>query len=116
MPLYDYQCKGCGREVEKSAPMAERHNQTCDVCHDELEILFKPTPRYKPFNGYFDEGLGVEVTGRQHRQRVMRDLGMDFRDHPSKGDLNARKDKCNEVRKREISAGLRDRRTGAPLR
>lgn len=114
MPLYDYECDQCGAESERMALMAERNSQKCE-CGGALIIVHRPTPRYKPFNNYFDIGLGVEITGRDHRRRVMRDLGMDFRDHPSPGDTTARKDRCNEARKREVEMGVRDRRTGVPL-
>lgn len=53
-----------------------------------------------PFSNYFDEGLGVDITGRDHRRRVMRDLHCDHRELPTKGDKSARRDKI-EQRKRE---------------
>ncbi len=92
MPLYDYRCPECKEEIERSATIAERHNQTCETCGGPLEKIPKPTPRYVPFQNYFDLGLGVEVTGRDHRRRVMRDLNCDHRDPPSKGDISARRD------------------------
>jgi hypothetical protein len=41
----------------------------------------------------------VNITGKDHRRRVMRDLQCDYRDHPSQGQLSARKDWANEKRK-----------------
>ena len=51
------------------------------------------------FQNYYDLGLDVDITGRQHRQRVMRDLKVDYRDPPSKGDRSARIDKMMEKRR-----------------
>lgn len=99
MPLYDYRCKSCSWEGEKMAPIAVRHSQKCDTCDGKLEMIFKPQPRYVPFQNYFDIGLGVEITGRDHRRRVMRDLQCDHRDPPSTGDISARKDWAAEARK-----------------
>lgn len=99
MPLYDYACACCGTQVEKAAPIADRHGQTCDSCGSPLEMIFVPQPRYVPFHPYFDEGLGVHITGRDHRRRVMRDLSCDFRDHMSPGDRSVRRDRAETIRK-----------------
>ena len=56
------------------------------------------------FSNYYDEGLDVEVTGRQQRQRVMRDLKADFRERPSPGERSARRDKAHERRKEQSRA------------
>lgn len=104
MPLYDYRCEQCEVEIERIAPMAARHEQRCDTCSGRLVLVLKPQRTYVPFNPYYDEGLDVEVTGRQHRQRVMRDLKVDYRDRPSPGDLSARRDKMMERRKERLRA------------
>lgn len=93
MPLYDYECSGCGEESEKQALIDRRHEQVCDLCSCPLTLVQRPTRHYRPFHNYFDMGLGVEITGREHRRRVMRGLSMDFKDHPSAGDESARLDK-----------------------
>jgi len=51
------------------------------------------------FSNYYDEGLDVVVTGRDHRRRVMRDMKVDHREPPSRGDLSARRDKMMERRR-----------------
>lgn len=99
MPLYDYRCPTCDAEFEIFALIDFRNDQTCGKCGSKLILVFKPSPAYKPFNPYFDEGLGVQITGRDHRRRVMRDMQCDFRDHPSPGQTSARKDWANERRK-----------------
>lgn len=99
MPLYDYECNDCGHEFEEFQTISERHNMHCPKCSGSCDLTFKPQPRYVPFNGYFDEGLGVHITGRDHRRRVMRDLCCDFRDHPRPGDKSARRDRMHEAKK-----------------
>jgi putative FmdB family regulatory protein len=102
MPLYDYECLACQTALERMAPMAERGNQRCERCGGPLTQVLRPQRRYTPFEPYYDEGLGVEITGRDHRRRVMRDLKCDHRDPPRPGDLSARRDR--------IADRLRERR------
>lgn len=99
MPLYDYECSNCGFEGEIVALMAERKNQVCPACTATLTQVHRPTPRYRPFNPYFDIGLGEEITSYAHRRRVMKSQGMDYRDHPSPGDASARLDKIADTRR-----------------
>lgn len=54
------------------------------------------------FQNYYDEGLDVEVTGRDHRRRVMRDMKVDYRERPSPGDRSARIDRMMEKRKERM--------------
>lgn len=105
-PLYDYQCQRCETEEEIFAPMAERHAQSCERCGEPLRLILRPTPHYDPTqqDTYYDEGLGVEITGRDHRRRVMRDLKCDHRERPRPGDMSARADRCNELRKERARA------------
>lgn len=98
MPLYDYNCLNCG-DREQFALIAHRHDQKCEKCGESLLLILKPQRSYVPFQPYFDEGLGVAITGRDHRRRVMRDQQCDFRDHPSPGDRSARVDRCMEQRR-----------------
>lgn len=101
MPLYDYTCPKCGIR-EQFSLIAHRNDQRCEECGSSLTLIPHPPPKknpYKPFNPYFDEQLGVMITGRDHRRRVMRDQKCDFRDHPSEGQLSARRDWANEIRK-----------------
>ena len=99
MILYDYRCPTCDVEFERPAEISERDNQNCYECGSKLEKLWKPTPRYVPWQPYFDIGLGEMVTGRDHHRRLMRDNNCVQRDLPSKGKLSARKDWAMEQRK-----------------
>lgn len=99
MPLYDYECTECGFEGEQFALMADRSTQKCPKCATILTQVHRPTPRYRPFNAYFDIGLGQEITSLAHRKRVMKAQAMDYRDHPSPGDSSARLDKIADSRR-----------------
>lgn len=99
MPLYQYYCKHCDKDVEIIAAVAARHDQPCPSCGGRLEKVQRPMTDKSIFQPYMDEGLGVFITGRDHRRRVMRDLQCDFRDHMSKGDRSARLDKINQQRR-----------------
>lgn len=102
MRMIDYHCPGCGMDDEYLVRGDEDPRcNVCRKCGHALEVVVRPQRHYKPFEPYFDEGLGVMVTGKMHRRRVMRDLGMDFKDHMSKGDQTARIDKAME-RRREL--------------
>lgn len=101
MPLYDYECPDCGFEGEIAARMDDRKNQPCPKCTTILMQVHRPTPRYRPFNPYFDIGLGEEITSYAHRRRVMKSQGMDYRDHPSPGDTSARLDKIADTRREQ---------------
>lgn len=108
MRMIDFHCNSCGFDGEQLIRSGEDpHTQNCRTCGSRLTVQLRPQRHYKPFHPYFDEGLGVFVTGRDHRRRVMRDLSADFRDHPSKGDTSARKDwaaqtKREQARRRRI--------------
>lgn len=103
MPLYDYECE-CGWEGEKASPIADRHSQTCPKCLRPLALVFRPQPRYVPFNPYFDIGLGEEVTSWGQRRRIMREQKADHRDPPRPGDISARRDWANERRKTRLTS------------
>lgn len=104
MPMYDYLCPKCGDECEKLAPVSQRQNQKCAQCGETLDQIHKPQRHYKPFNPYFDIGLGVEVQDKAHRAKVMRQNGLDFRDHISKGDLSKRNDKIADQKRANRSS------------
>jgi len=55
-----------------------------------------PSPGFEP---RFDIGLGRDVTGWGDIKQEMRRKGLDYRDHPSAGDLSARRDRIEESRR-----------------
>lgn len=70
-----------------------------------------PVLAYHPFTPYFDWGLGVEVTSLAQRWSLMKKQEdgegvivrerLEYRDHPSKGDLAARRDRVEERKKQQ---------------
>jgi hypothetical protein len=79
---------------------------TCEKCGKTLEIGefpfcghgFPGTREYRPFRPYFDVALGAEVTSLAQWNRTMREKHADLTDSPSKGQLSARKDRCEQDR------------------
>src|ERR1043166_1515431 len=43
MPVYEYQCKACGRDFEYQQRMADPDKTTCEVCGGSLERLISRT-------------------------------------------------------------------------
>src|SRR5687768_17059861 len=96
MPRYDYLCEGCGDESERQSTITARNDQKCELCGGTLGLIWKPATSFQPFTPYFDIGLGVDVTDKNHRAKVMRQNALDFREPPKAGDRTARLDKIHE--------------------
>jgi putative FmdB family regulatory protein len=107
MPTYDYLCPKCGDECERIAVIANRNDQKCSQCGEQLDRIMKPQRHFKPFNPYFDMGLGVEVTSPGQRKAEMRKNGFDFKDHPSKGQTSARMDKIADKKRAQSKVAYR---------
>lgn len=79
---------------------------TCESCGNPIEVgdwPFCPHGKVQPRGGFeprFLDGLGEHVTGWGDVRKHMRAKKLDFRDHPSKGWLSARRDRI-EQQKRE---------------
>src|SRR3954470_21137896 len=43
MPVYEYQCKACGRDFEYQQRMADPDKTTCEVCGGALDRLISRT-------------------------------------------------------------------------
>lgn len=84
----------------------------CDKCGATVGIGQSPWCRdghgrvlpAKGFDSFFDIGLGREVSGWGDIHQAMREANLDFRDHPSPGDLSARRDKCETEKKARSAA------------
>lgn len=55
----------------------------------------------RAFEPYFDIGLGKHVTGWGDIRQEMRRKKLDFRDHPTDGDLSARRDRIEQQKRME---------------
>jgi len=85
----------------------------CEVCGKELEIGEWPycphgsAFRRQPFKPWIDEnitGEPVEITSLAQWNRLMKENNVEIRDKMSRGDLDARNDKC-EMMRRELARG-----------
>ena len=78
-------CRFCGHEIEVGewplCPHARVHHE------------------YRPFKPYFDIGLGQQIDSFGQRETVRKSLGLDWRDQPTNGDMSARLDRSNEIRR-----------------
>lgn len=78
------------------------HEVTCESCGQPLTIgswPFCPHGRYLQRSGFeprWDDGLGKYVTGWGDIHQAMRENKLDFRDHPTAGDLSARRDRIEQ--------------------
>jgi putative FmdB family regulatory protein len=53
VPLYEYQCKQCGRRVEKIQMLRDEPLRTCEVCGGELErLISRPAIQFKGTGWY----------------------------------------------------------------
>src|SRR5262245_24336901 len=43
MPVYEYQCKACGRDFEYQQRMSDPDKTTCEACGGELDRLISRT-------------------------------------------------------------------------
>jgi hypothetical protein len=80
----------------------------CDVCGCEYEIgqwPYCPHPwvnKRRPFVPWIDEHISdtpVEIRSLAQWNRLLRENQCDLRDQPTKGDMAARADRCNEMQK-----------------
>ena len=77
MPIYNYQCPGCGELCEAAHRVEERHLERCKQCGTKLEIVITRPPNHpKEMLRYFDRGLGCYVESRDHRRRLMAEKGL----------------------------------------
>ena len=80
----------------------------CSKCGVEYGVGDSPWcrdrhARVTPTNAFhagFDWGLGAEVYSLGERKALMRKHGLDYRDHPSPGEMSVKFDKINEKHRR----------------
>ena len=76
MPIYSYLCSDCGGEQDEYRSVAERNDcPTCNLCK---KTMVKIISGYSVIGDmdYYDENLGVQITSRKHRERVMKEQGV----------------------------------------
>ena len=55
MPIYEYQCKACGREFEYQQRMADPDKTVCENCGGELERLISRTAFQLKGSGWYKD-------------------------------------------------------------
>ena len=55
MPVYEYQCKKCGREFEYQQRMADPDKTECEACGGELERLISRTAFQLKGSGWYKD-------------------------------------------------------------
>jgi putative FmdB family regulatory protein len=59
LPLYEYECKKCGRRVEKIRKFSDPPLTICESCGGELEhVLSSPAIRFKGSGFYITDYAG----------------------------------------------------------
>ena len=59
MPLYEYECKKCGRRVEKIVKFSDPPLTTCESCGGKLKrLLSSPAIRFKGSGFYVNDYAG----------------------------------------------------------
>ncbi len=74
---YEYRCLNCKVVTEVLRLVDDRNNPVCckscgDACR-KIISLSRPQPDMKP---YYDENLETYITGKQHREKVMKKKGV----------------------------------------
>lgn len=83
-------CERCYREVTDPA------DHGVSLCPFERRVDVIATPG---FEARFDIGLGRDVSGWGDIHKAMREMNLDFRDHPSPGQRSVRLDKVHEAKR-----------------
>jgi len=78
MPRYDVECIECGIEVQDIRLNDLDKPAYCSRCGNLSERLFPLTGilGFQPFEGYWDEALGCDVSGRRERRQIMAAEGL----------------------------------------
>lgn len=67
MPLYEYECKKCGRRVEKIQKFSDAPLTTCEICQGELErLLSSPAIQFKG-EGWYVTDYARKSTGSESK-------------------------------------------------
>tara|TARA_R110002110_G_C13338718_1_gene707496 strand:+ start:203 stop:619 length:417 start_codon:yes stop_codon:yes gene_type:complete len=71
---YDFKCTACDKVEERDILSKNRDVQHYCACGAEAMRLFPVAAAFGflPFETHYDEGLGVDITGREHKQEVMK--------------------------------------------
>lgn len=77
-PMYSYKCPKCQKTEDKFNKMAD-HKNGPECCGEIMRQHFTRQYVHGDFAPYWDENLGekpVYVESKQHRKKLMKDLGL----------------------------------------
>ena len=58
MPLYDYRCTSCGRELEVQQSFDDEPLTVCPTCHGKLRKVFAPIAVTFKGSGFYPKPFG----------------------------------------------------------
>lgn len=76
MPNYTYRCFKCQRSWEQVHVISDRKSEKCPACGVEAQIIITASS-YPVVYEYYDDGLGVQVTGTKQRRQIMKNLNLE---------------------------------------
>mgnify|MGYP003151538156 FL=1 len=80
MPLYDFACNDCEYEDEFFRSFNEEEPPQCDKCgatmYQKISLWANTPGRWGDSHGYFDRGLGTYVNNFAHRDKLMKEKGV----------------------------------------
>jgi len=78
MPRYDFVCGLCGKTTTEKVDYNQREEDRPCRCGGTMSYTFPVDAilGFIPFEPYFDEGLGVDVRGRNERNQIMGSMGL----------------------------------------
>ncbi len=80
MPLYEYECKKCGKIKEEFFYVKDMAKKIKCECGDSMDKIISMHTRPVVLD-YYDETLGARVTGPKQQKRLMREhpLQLEFK-------------------------------------
>jgi len=72
MPNYEYYCEFCDTVEDHIVPFEARRMPKPCSCGGFAHYQFSFTRNVQIQESYYDEGLGVDIHGKRHRQQVMK--------------------------------------------
>jgi putative FmdB family regulatory protein len=80
MPIYEYQCPTCGRDIEKFLKVSECLDMYCPTCGGEMDMTYS-VPSVRIFREYttthiLPHGKPITITSERHESSVLRENGL----------------------------------------
>ena len=73
---YQYRCMTCKEITEAVRSVADRNDSPTCACGGETRKIISLYSAHSDLTPYYDDTLETYITGKQHRQRVMKEQGV----------------------------------------